>query len=254
MNNKYLKNSGLQIVLPLLTVLLFVYILLFEFVLPINQLFPRPSILIESVPSLFKDYKFFDSLMFTISIIYTSLLVAYFLLKFSSKLIIKTANFLPAIKHLLDYSKYFLPVLFIFLFNLWFADSIWGEILFIILLISASLKTALIKSVLSVNQEYIDSAKSLDLNDNQIITDVIWKSVQPYVFSEIKKSHILLWSYAIIYEFICKTDGIGNVFRLAVKYNDISVVILIILVVVLFIVLGEFLLGKIKTKFFFWDT
>ena len=148
--------------------------------------------------------------------------------------------------------KYFIPLFLIFLFQLWFGDSLWGEYLFILVVIVGTLKSTIVSEIKNVNEEYINSAKSLGLNQTTIVDKVVWKSIQPGVFDSLVKLHIPIWSLVIVYEFICHTKGIGSIFNLALNYNDLSLVILLIGILIITILFMEFLLTLIRKKYFFW--
>lgn len=253
MYKKYFENNGLPVILALVTVLLFVYILLFEFILPINHILPKPSVLLDSIPSLFVEYQFVSSLLYSVSIIYSVMILSYFIMKLSSTFIIKYALLFPELKELFNYTNYFIPLFLTFIFYFWFGNSFFGEFLFVLVLVIGLIKMTIVKSSFLVKEEYVDSAKSLGLTGNEIISEVYWKSIQPEVFKTLLKQHKYILLFTILYEFICNTDGIGFLFSLSIKYNDLSILILLIALVILLIVSVEFVLKKLERKYFFWS-
>lgn len=250
MIDKLIKN---KVTISFIFSLLFVYILLFEFILPINKVLPKPSILIESVPSLFIEYNFLNALTLSISVIYLTLLISYFLIKLSKNILVVFSNNFPKSHELLKISRYFMPLFLILLFELWFQESIFGEILFILILSMGSLKSAFLFELQNIKSEYLYSAKSLGLNENEIIDKVIWKSIQPKIFESISQNHVYLWSWILVYEFISKTDGIGALLYTALKYNDFSLILVAIIFIVITILIMNFVFLNIKKKFFFWE-
>ncbi|MEE9431085.1 MAG: ABC transporter permease subunit [Melioribacteraceae bacterium] len=250
--NYFLKNNSAKI-LPLLAKVAFVYIILFEFILPANGILPKPSILIESVTSLFKHYNFLYAFGFTLSIIFFALLVGYFLIRIFRNTMLYFTRTFPTLISLLDTTKYFLMILLVFIFHFWFGNNIYGELFLAIIVVLGNLKIEYFKSANEVKQEYLDAAQSLNISESKK-TNVIWKSVQPKLFSSLEFSHYSLWTLLIIYEYINGTNGIGSVFRLAIKYNDFSVVVLLILIISTSLWLSTLLLNSIRAKFFFWNS
>jgi len=129
----------------------------------------------------------------------------------------------------------------------------WGEYLFILIILMGSLKSSFIEELSSVKQEYIDSANSLGVESNDLLSNVVWKSMQPKIYLQFIKNHISVWGIVILYEFVCKTDGVGNIFSLAMKYNDLSLVIVMIVIIIITLFIMNMVMDTIKQKYFFWD-
>ena len=98
----------------------------------------------------------------------------------------------------------------------------------------------------------MDSARSLNISDDKK-NSIIWKSIQPGLFSSLNASHFTLWTILIIYEYVNGTNGIGSIFRLSIKYNDFSIVVLLVAIISITLWLSTLLLNIIKKKFFFWE-
>jgi ABC-type nitrate/sulfonate/bicarbonate transport system permease component len=139
------------------------------------------------------------------------------------------------------------------LFEIWFGDSVWGEVIFILILVMGNLKSSFFKEMQNVNSEYLNSAKSLGLSEDVIILKVAWKVIQPKIFNSIAKEHLSIWTWVLIYEFICQTDGVGQILYLALKYNDISLLIVLFVIVIIIWLIMEIAFQNIKKKFFFWE-
>ena len=253
MLRKLFKSDKQKIITSFISILLFVYILLFEFVLPANRFLPKPTILFESVQSLFQDYSFISAFLFTFSAIYAVTIISFFLLKIGGSIGSKIILSFPGLNVLFDIGKYFIPLFIIFLFQLWFGNSVIGEYIFILIILMGSLKAKLFNSITTVEEEYILSARSLGVDDNKILSKVIWKSLQPKLYDVIISNHIKVWGIVLIYEFICKTDGIGYIFYRVLKYNDISVLIILFIFLIITFLVMEFVLSRIKKKYFFWE-
>ena len=253
MLTKIIRSSTSKVILPLLSVLLFIYILFFEFILPANSILPKPTILLETIPALFQDYDFLSSFLFTFTAIYSVMIISYFLIRFGSNLMFNMVQYMPGLKELFTIGKYFIPLFIIILFELWFGNSIWGEYLFVLFLIMIVLKSSVINELNNVKEEYILSARSLGLPQNKIGSKVIWKSIQPNVYKSLLDFHIPIWSFVIMYEYICKTDGVGNIFYLTLKYNDLSLAIVLFVFMIITFLIMEIVLKSIQKKYFFWE-
>ena len=249
----YLKRSTSKIIVSFLAALLFIYILLFEFILPANKVLPKPSILYLSITDLFTDYNFLSAFILTVSVIYISIFISYFVLKFFASLLIDISFSYPRMNKIFLLGKYFMPIFLIFLFSFWFGDNIYAEYLFAFIIVGTALKETLVSSTLNIETEYIEAAKSLGVNKIELIKNVIWKTIQPKLYKTIVKSHFVLWTLIIVYEFITRTSGLGNIFRLALKYNDISIIVLLSLIIMITMYLFSILLELVKRKFFFWE-
>ncbi len=253
MLKKLFKSDRQKIISSFISALIFVYILLFEFILPANKFLPKPTILLDSIHSLYLDYNFTSAFLFTFSAIYFVMLVSFILIRIAGSIGFKIVQLFPGLIVLFDIGKYFIPLFLVLLFELWFGNSAIGEYLFILIIIMGLLKSRLFNSFLSIKEEYLLSARSLGVSEKVIINKVIWKSLEPKLFDEISKNHISIWGVVLIYEFVCKTSGIGNTIYNALKYNDLSVIIIVILFLFATFFIMEYFLTRIKKKYFFWE-
>lgn len=253
MFTKFIQSDKFKVNFSFLAVLIFVYIILFEFILPVNKFLPKPSMLVESISSLIYDYNLINGFIFTFTAIYIFMLLSYLLIYLSKSILIYTAQNFQNLSEIFLLGKYFVPLFIILLFDLWFSDSIWGEYLFMLILMMAPLKIEMIKAIKSVKEEYLISGKSLGLNKKEINDKIVWKSIQPKVYDVIIQNHIYFWVYILVYEFICNTQGLGSIFNLIVKYNDLSALIIVFIILILSMVIMEIMLNRVKKKFFFWD-
>ena len=167
-------------VFSFISVLLSIYILLFEFIIPANRFIPKPSILIDSFSVLFIEYEFLQSFIYTFSSLYALMLLSFFLMRLGHNILFIIADNLPGLKDIFLIGRYTIPLFLIILFNLWFDDFI-GEHLFILILLMGAIKSEMIKGFYEIPTEYIDSAKSLNMNKNEIYSKVIYKYLQPRI-------------------------------------------------------------------------
>lgn len=254
MFTKFIQSNKFKVNFSFLAALTFIYIILFEFILPVNKFLPKPSMLVESLSSLIFDYNLLNGFIYTFTAIYIVMMLSYLLIYISKSILIYTAQNYQQLSELFLLGKYFVPLFIILLFDLWFGNSIWGEYFFMLILMMAPLKIEMITRIKSVKEEYIIAGKSLGLNKNDINDKVVWKSIQPKVFDVFIENHIYFWVYVLVYEFICNTKGLGSIFNLIIKYNDLSALIVVFIILIFSLVLMELILNRVKKKYFFWNS
>lgn len=233
-------------------VLLFVYVILFEFVLPVNKILPKPSLLLESVTALFTDYNLLSQMAITTTIVYLAIPIAFalvWLLSFRfSIMITKNIGFFNNLRLF----KYFPTFFFVVLFTFWFQNSLFAELIFAVIISTVHISNSFIKTAGYVPKEYTDSAKSLNIVGKELHKKVIWAYSLPKLITEIKILHYSLWVLLLIYEFVGVNNGFGGIYNLALKYNDLSVFILLAIIIALLIWLGNSIISYIKNKLVFW--
>jgi len=164
-----------------------VYIILFEFLIP-NAIFPKASILLDSVFSLRKDYDLLFNLFYSLSGIYLSLIISFLLLnytagfwisflekKYAATGFLKSFLFFPLVGLLLAVIYHF-PVSVISEYVLWIIFS------FVVLLGVVETKLRKVKS------EYIESFQSIATIKSGMINQIKWKLIQPEIFDYLEKA------------------------------------------------------------------
>ncbi len=229
------------------------WIILFEFLLPPNNVLPKPSIVLLSFGDLRKDYELPVNYLSTITSIYVSLLAAYFLIRMLVIYLIKSGSRLPDFIFSLEWFSEFIPGIVIgMLLIYWFPDSEYIEFIFAFITAFASMMIKMQNEVLTVPKEYIYSAASLGINDNMISRYVKWKAVQPQLIKHIFTLHFYLWSMIIAFEFIKGGYGLGSVLRDALAYRDLSALFSTFVIIGLTIYIGGLVIRYLKNKFFSW--
>ena len=256
MDNKLKQNSSIvkpSKQLSLVAAFIFIYIILFEFVLVPVRFIPKPSILFESFISLWDAYNLAVLLFSTTSIIYSALLLGSLLITFLAKYLLKVIYEYPGLMNFSIPFKYFSIFLFALLFNLWFSDSLTAEFIFAILVVLSFLLSALKRESQNPKEEYVLTAKSLGLSSEEIYEKVIWKDLQPSIFSGLAKLHISLWMIILIYEFVGQNEGVGSLYLTAFSYNDIAAVFALGILICLLILFGNMIIKYLYQKIFFWE-
>ncbi len=256
MNELKSKKSEISIKqsLSVLAAFLFVYIILFEFVLPVNKILPKPSMLWESFGSLWNDYDLLYASGITTSVIYSALILGYLFVYSFGGTLIKIFYEIPGIFSGFRIFKYFTLFFFALIFSFWFPESILAEFIFAFLITIIFLGMELYNGSIDTRKEYVTSAASLGLAPEKIYKDVIRKYAQPYLFSSLLKLHYLLWTVILIYEFLSQTEGFGTIYRLLLYYRDFAGIFALGIVISLLIWIGKEIIVFFKNKIIIWKS
>lgn len=227
------------------------WIILFEFLLPVNKILPRPSIVLISFADLWGNYNLPVHMLSTIAVIYFSIALSYFFLKYILRFLSAGSVLNSFIISFEWFSKY-VPGIILGLFLIfWFPNSEYIEFVFAFL---ASFFSLLIKAnnyVTKINEEYIDAAKSLK-SGKQEIEKIKWKSIQPEIFSHLFELHYYIWLIILAFEFFKGGFGLGSLLRSALSYNDLSALFSVTLIIGFIVFIGTEILKYLNEKFAFW--
>lgn len=230
------------------------YVFIFEFAVPSGKILPRPSLVLESIPSLQIHYGFLSNALYTVSGIYLSMLLAYGLLwllrVWLIGVFIKAGYFLDSLRLF----RYFTVISFISLYVYWFPVSNLSEILFTFLISFIFLLNILSRGVHTVNRAYIEPFIPLKKEDSFLYKNIYWKSLKPAIFNSLEKLNIRLWTIVLFFEFAKGYMGIGNIYRLALSFKDLSGLAAISLLLALIIALGSLVIKLLKRKVITWET
>lgn len=241
---------------PLIFVLFYfiIWIILFEFILPANNILPKPSIVIQSFGALLNDYSLPYNFLNTISSVYLPIIIAYLLIHLLSYFFVSGKNLLTDLAHSFNWFSKFLPGILIgFLLVYWFPGSIIIEFVFAFITSFLSFIIFLQKIFNALPTEYINSARSLGVLEKRIRKEVIWKSLQPEIFGHIYELHLYIWSLIIAFEFIKGNYGLGNIFRQALLYKDLSAIFSMFIIVGVTVFVGKTIISYLNKKFAFWS-
>jgi ABC-type nitrate/sulfonate/bicarbonate transport system permease component len=247
------RRSSFKNSFYLVAVVLFVYVLLFEFILPINGLLPRPSYLVKLFSIVWTEYNLAPALSSTILVVYISLIITYLTVystvPFLFQWFVKYKNSFDT----LSVFKY-VPLFFvIIIFNLWFTDKLYAEFIFAFLFSLTLSLNKLFKETGNVKEEYILVAKNLGLTPKEISGQVYWKSVQPQFLKYFEKVHILLWSILLAFEFIGNVNGLGKVFQEASADSNLTAIIIFGIIISVFILFGNLIIESFRKMFTSWE-
>lgn len=233
--------------------ILLIYVLLFEFILPVNKILPKPSLIVESFFSLWSDYNLLVAVAETSTSIYIPLILSSLLIMFITKHFLFYFHRLQNLYESINFYK-FIPVIFtMVIFIYWFNYSFLAEIVYGFLIVSFLLKLILFEKLKNIKDEYYITAKNLGLSEKEIFQKVIFKTVQPALVDKIIHIHFPLWTFILFYEFINK-NGLGYIYEKLLAYNDFAGIFSLTVIISVLICIADFLLRLIKTKYFNWES
>jgi ABC-type nitrate/sulfonate/bicarbonate transport system permease component len=232
--------------------LVLIYVVLFEFTWLTQSIFPKPSLLFESFLSLFSDYNLLNAFVETTSIVFPAILISVIVAEVSGKTILKVFLNFEGIINIKFPFRYFSFFFLVLLLNLLFHESFWVEFAFISLFVLGKLAANIFDNLDSISEEYVNSAKSLGLSENQIISKVIWKELQPKIYKNLTSIHAEVWVVVLIYEFVGALNGMGAIYRVAFNYNDLTAIISLGVFISILIFVVNSIIKIVISKLIFW--
>lgn len=229
------------------------WIVLFEFLLPVNNVLPKPTIALQSLHDLFRDYKLWWNYLTTLSTIYPSLIIAYYFIFILFPLILGS-NFLSNLISAVDsLSRYIPQIILAMLLIIWFPSSNITPFIFSFLIAFVSLVSRSKSLVESLPSDYDDMIKTFGVKEKIISRKILWKAVQPKLIQYMIKLNIHLWVSLIIFEFINLRSGMGVILRQILQFKDLSAFWVYLFILVISIFISTQVINFIKRKFFFWE-
>ena len=249
--NKFIPNKPSSIS-KITIFLILIYIVLFEFIWVTQNIIPKPFLIIDSFLSLWTEYNLLNPFFETTAVIFPALLIAILVLETLAKYFLKPFLSFSGIMNIAVPFKYFSFFFAALLLNFIFPNSILAELSFAFLFVLFKFMKSVSDEMESVTEEYVQSAKSLGLSDNQIFPKVIWKSLMPKVYNNLIPVHTHLWIAVLIYEFVGSSIGMGAIYRLAFTYNDLLAIISLGIFISLVILIVNSILKIVISKLIFW--
>lgn len=235
--------------------LVFVYVVLFQFILPANAFLPKPALFVESFVYIWNDYQLLVASGYTVSIIYSSLIISYiiiFLLRGTLIRFLEEFRHIVFTFHLFRYVPLFILMV---LFSYWFTISILAEFAFAVILTAFYFAGKMFAEIKNVKQEYVTVALNLGISKSKIYSEVYWKELQPKIFdpSTDGRFQLYLWFVVLVYEFINDAHGLGAAIRNAFYFHDYTALLYFVLITDLVIWCFAAVLKYIESKLIFWN-
>lgn len=242
-------------ILYFLVAYLILWILLFEFILPVNEILPKPSIVILSFGALWNVYHLPINFLSTVSIIYLSIAVSYLLIFLLKGFLIKNNHLVKNFFISLHWFSIYIPGIVLGLFLIyWFPNSFIITFVFALCIVFFSIVNKFQMELSHINHNYVDSAKSLGADEKIISNKIIWNSIQHKLADHIIEMHYYLWTVLIIFEFIKGEYGLGVIFKQALNYKDLSALFSASIITGITLFAGLQALKYLRNKFFHWGT
>jgi len=251
-SNKFILNKPVSIS-KITILLILIYIVLFEFIWVTQSIIPKPFLIIDSFLSLWTEYNLLNAFFETTAVIFPAILIAILVLETLVKIFLKSFLSYSGIINIAVPFKYFSFFFAALLLNFVFPHSLLAEFLFAFLFVLFKLLKIVSDASDSIAEEYVLSAKSLGLQNNQIFSQVIWKSLKPKVYNSLTRVHTQLWVAVLIYEFVGASIGMGTIYRLAFSYNDLLAIISLGIFISLVILVVNSILKIVVSKLIFWE-
>ncbi len=233
--------------------LLFVYVVIFQFILPVNKFLPKPSLFAESFLYIWKDYQLLIAISYTASLIYSLLILSYLFVFLVRGILIRFAIEYRQTILTLRLFRYVPLFMLLILFSYWFPASILAEYIFVVVLVIFYFADKIFSEVKHVKPEYVLVAKNLDVSKGEIYREVYWKEFQPGLFDVINHLQFYLWLVVLVYEFVGDAHGLGVVVRNALAFNDYTALLYFLLITTLVMWCFAAILNAIEKKLVFWN-
>ncbi|MCK7517366.1 MAG: ABC transporter permease subunit [Ignavibacteriales bacterium] len=225
---------------------------MFELILPVNNIFPKPSIVFQSLFDLFKNYQLGWNYLSTVSAIYFPLILAYYLVRVLFPFILQKSVISDIILSVEWFSRYIPGIILAMILIYWFPQSEFTKFIFAFLISFSAFMFRSKHLAENLGSEYSLALQSFGVKVNSISQKVIWKAVQPDLMAHIIRQNIYLWASVILFEYINLGYGLGTLLRKILQFKDLSALIMIFLIIGVSIFISTQLFKLIKNKFYFW--
>jgi ABC-type nitrate/sulfonate/bicarbonate transport system permease component len=231
---------------------LLLWILLFEIILPVNDVFPKPIIVFQSMRDLFRDYDFGWNYLSTLSAIYLPMMAAYFLVRILFPIIMKKSFITDLILSVEWFSRHIPGIVLAMLLIYWFPQSEVTKFIFAFLISFSAFMIRARHLGENLGTEYLIALETFGVGYNRLMQSLVWKAIQPNLFAHIIKQNIYVWASLIIFEFVNLGYGLGTILRKILQFKDLSALIMMFIVIGVSIFISSQLFKFVKDKFYFW--
>lgn len=217
-----------------------------------NQVIPKPSIVLLAFGDLIYKYQLWLNYISTFTAIYLPLLVSYYLCKIVVPVLIKENIFTSIILSLEWFSRYIPGIILAMILIYWFPQSDVTKFIFAFLISFTSFMFRATHLAKEVESEYILGLQSFGISKAEAERIVLWKAIQPNFLAHIIKQNLYLWASVIMFEFINLGFGLGTILRKVLMFRDISALVMLFLIIGTSIFIIAQGMDFIKNKFYFW--
>lgn len=233
--------------------ILFVYVTLFELVLPVNKILPRPTLLWESLLSVWKDYNLIFELSVTTLVVYSSIIIGYLLVWLTRIPILKLLSYFGDGFSNIRIFRYFPAFFYAVIFAFWFPASITAEFFFALVAVTFYMIVSIKENLEIITDSHLVVANNLKISGKKLFGEIFWKNLQPAVFNSILKIHYFVWILILVFEYVGDYAGLGHVYNQALVYNDFAGLFSLAIYIALLIWFGDSVIKFTKSKIIYWE-
>ncbi|HSD63275.1 MAG TPA: hypothetical protein VLB50_05725 [Ignavibacteriaceae bacterium] len=249
------KTSSFRKSFFYINLLLFIsYIILFEFILPENNILPRPDIILISIPALLKDYDILSHFLTTISAVYLPGILAYLILYICREFVLRQSGITNKIFNYFSGLFFIVPALLTAILMIyWFPYSFYNEYIFSLLFTFVWMAVEFHSSKRLKNESYILAFSSMGGEKAFLDKNILWNELKPRLFKKLYPHHLHLWALILTFEYIQDYYGLGTILRKTLYFHDFSALIITIFIIPVIILAGFGCLKLLENKFVFWE-
>gem|GEM_PF-3476419 len=241
----------LRINIKVLFVLLVIYVLLFDFVLPPLKAFPRVELIWESFLYLVAKHKILSGLGMILSGIYISFLVAFISLFLFKRQVFALLGNYPLFFRNLNIFGFATPLVFTGIFVLFFSDGILSEFAFLFILSLSFLINVFSENFPARYVTYEEAALGLGKNRREI-SNVVWKGLLPFVKESLPRFHKRIWLYVLLLQMFYASN-LGGVFYQLIEFKDYAGFYAFAIALWIVIGVNHLIIKYFAEKVIFWD-
>ena len=225
---------------------------LFEFILTTVPVFPRPSLIWESVLYLSKQFDVLGNIGILWGMIFTGMLATFFITYLLRVPLLKFFDRFPGIFKPFRIFLFFTPLGLLLFWAIYFPDNLYTELLLTVLVAFAIEFDEIAKALIQRNTAYELAAKGLGKTENEIYSKVVWKGILPALKEKVSPLHLKLWTFVLIMQFI-SGYSLGGLFRQLFEYKDFSGIYALAILIWIAVHLNEVFWYYVSGKVVFWE-
>lgn len=238
--------------LLILTFLIALWFVTTEIIIPGNRYLPAVSLIVISIRDLFSEYKFFYHLISTLSVIYLAFILSFFIVKIKFSYLNLEAKVFRNITPVVNIFLFVPEIIIGLLLIMWLEDKYLAKFIFALFINAMLIYKVLLKFDKKSIMDRILAAQSVGISNRKINQYIIWKFIEPRILKDFKNKQTFLWSSLLAFEFIQNYYGIGFTLRNALQFDDLSIIVSVLIICSLIIFSIDRLLLLIIKKYFNW--
>lgn len=234
--------------------LFFTVLLLVFIVLPANNYFPNASQVISAIGNLISDYSLISNLLFTISIIFISLFVAFILTSvIFPSLRAKKEN--SGVRIILSKLGTLFPPFLLGVYLIMLSPTSYYINFLFGIIVGLSLQFLFMMNAASkIPKHFSETVSTFNINREKGTLQFLRSSALPLSFSFMKKLNRILWIHLLVFEFIKNYgSGMGTIVRLAFEYWNVPMLFAASIIITATIYVTDFTLIFLARRFFVED-